>query len=66
MAYRSEAISKARKKKKRGGNNVEAARLLNESERKIANRGDWVRTGAKGQPAGYNPNKRGLGIAPKR
>lgn len=59
-----EAIPKARKKKKRGGNKVERARLLNESERKTASSGRWVRTGKNGEKAGYNPNKKGSGVPP--
>lgn len=57
---RSSAISKARAKKKRGGNNVETARVLKPNEAKVARRGDWLRTGAKGQSAGYK-GKRGFG-----
>jgi|GEM_PF-1913819 phage-related protein (TIGR01555 family) len=63
---RSEAISKARKKKKRGGDNVDTARLLTDSERKIANSGGWVRSGAKHQPPGYNKSKRGFGPEPRK
>lgn len=61
---RSEAITKARKKKKRGGNNVEAARLLNEKERKTIRTGAWLRTGKNGEKPGYSPSKRGKGVPP--
>ena len=62
---RSNAISKARSKKRRGGSNVVAARKMSKSERKIAGKGRWVRTGPKGQKAGYNKSKRGYGPKPK-
>lgn len=61
---RSSAISKARKKKKRGGDEVATCRKLNESERKAIRGGRWLRTGAKGEKAGYNPSFRGSGVPP--
>ena len=57
---RNEAIAKARKKKKRGGNNVEAARLLNEKERKTVRTGAGLRTGKNHEKPGY-AGKRGKG-----
>lgn len=63
---RSSAISKARKRKKRGGESVTKARVLNASESKTARSGRWVRSGPNGEPAGYNKNKRGKGPAPKK
>jgi phage-related protein (TIGR01555 family) len=61
---REEAIKKARPKKRRGGDSVDAARLLNESERKTVSSGNWVRTGTKGEKAGYK-GKRGYGLPTK-
>lgn len=60
----SEAISKARKKKKRGGNTARARRLK-PNEIRTASKG-WLRTGFKGEPAGYRKSFRGQGPAPKR
>ena len=58
---RSEAISKARKSKKRGGNKVVSARKMNASEKKTANAGKWV----KSRPPGFKPSMRGVGPKPK-
>ncbi|MBI4739004.1 hypothetical protein HY772_05600 [Candidatus Woesearchaeota archaeon] len=58
------SAEEARKKLKRGGAKLVKVRALTEAERKIAARGDWVRSGPNGEPPGYNPNKRGLGPAP--
>ena len=63
---RSASITAARKKKKRGGVTIVSARPLTIGERRTANKGRWVRTGAKGQKAGYRPSFRGKGPAPKR
>jgi hypothetical protein len=62
---RSQAIVKAREYKVRGGDLVEVARLLSESELKVIESGGWLRTGPDGQPAGYNPNKKGQGPEPQ-
>lgn len=61
---RAEAIKKARKKKKRGGDSVERARKLTPSEIKTAKSGRWVRTGKNGEKPGYS-GKRGYGPKPK-
>jgi hypothetical protein len=61
---RSEAISKARKRKRRGGDNVVSARQPNESERKTAANGGWIRTGANGEKPGQS-KLRGYGPRPK-
>jgi hypothetical protein len=60
---RSEAISKARKLKKRGGENVVSARRANASERKTAANGGWIRTGANGEKPGQS-KLRGYGPKP--
>jgi hypothetical protein len=61
---RNEAISKARKLKRRGGENVVSARLANESERKTAASGGWVRSGPNGEAPGKS-KLRGHGPKPK-
>jgi hypothetical protein len=61
---RNEAISKARKLKRRGGDNVVSARLANESERKTAAGGGWVRSGPHGEAPGES-KLRGHGPKPK-
>jgi hypothetical protein len=60
---RSEAISKARKLKKRGGDNVVSARKPTASEKKTAANGGWIRTGANGEAAGKS-KLRGYGPKP--
>lgn len=50
---RSEAISKARAKLRRGGTAVKKVRQLNSSELRQAKRGAWVRSGPNGERAGY-------------
>jgi hypothetical protein len=60
---RSEAISKARKLKKRGGDNVVSARKPTASEKKTASNGGWIRTGANGEAAGKS-KLRGYGPLP--
>ena len=64
-ATRSEAISKARGKKKRGGNNVASVRTLTGTEARQARAGKWVRTGPKGEKPGQS-RLRGHGPKPKR
>lgn len=61
---RSEAISKARKKKRRGGNEVEATRTLKGTELKQARAGKWVRNGPNNEKPGYK-GRRGFGPKPK-
>lgn len=61
---RSSAIVKARKKKKRGGEEVKRARQLKPNEKKVASSGRWLRTGKNGEKPGYNPSKRGKGVPP--
>lgn len=61
---RSEAIAKARKRKRRGGDGVDSARHLKDWEKKQASGGKWLRSGAKGEKAGYG-GKRGFGPKPK-
>lgn len=62
---RSEAISKAREKKKRGGDEVGTVRLATASEQKTAANGGWVRNGPNGEKPGYSPSKRGYGPKPQ-
>jgi hypothetical protein len=59
---RSEAISKARKLKRRGGDKVIQTRNLSSKEEDLAKKGKWVRA----RPKGYDINKlRGYGPKPK-
>jgi hypothetical protein len=60
------SVEEARAKLKRGGTKLVKVRALTEEERKIAERGDWVRSGPNGEHSGYNPNKRGFGPAPSK
>ena len=60
---RSEAITKARKLKKRGGDAVVSARKATDEERKAASKG-WVRTGPNGEKPGES-KLRGFGPKPK-
>lgn len=62
----SEAETKARKLKRRGGDTVVKVRQATPEEQKTAASGRWIRTGPDGQRAGYNPSKKGFGPAPKR
>ena len=61
---RSEAISKARGLKKRGGEGVVSARHANEQERAQAAKGKWIRTGPNGEKPGES-KLRGQGPKPK-
>lgn len=58
---RSQAISKARKRKKRGGNKVVSARRLTSQETKTAAAGKWI----KSRPPGFKESMRGKGPKPK-
>lgn len=62
---RSEAISKAKAKKKRGGEKVAGVRNLKGSELSQAQKGRWVRSGLKGEKPGYG-EKRGYGPPSKK
>lgn len=62
----SQAVSKARKLKRRGGDAVAKVRQATESEQKTAASGGWIRTGPNGEKPGYNKNKKGFGPTPKR
>jgi len=62
---RSQAISKARKLKKRGGENVVKVRIATDQEQKVAAKGGWIRSGPDGQEPGYDRAKRGYGPEPK-
>ncbi|MEM9947803.1 MAG: hypothetical protein AAF810_17335 [Cyanobacteria bacterium P01_D01_bin.36] len=62
---RSQAISKARIAKKRGGNDVVSVRTLTGTEAKQARAGRWVRTGPKGEKPGKS-NLKGYGPKPKK
>jgi hypothetical protein len=57
---RSQAISKARKRKKRGGEKVVSARKLTAAETKTAAAGKWI----KSRPPGFIPSMRGKGPKP--
>lgn len=59
---REKAIALARKRKRRGGEEVKSARQLNEAERKAANSGRWIRTSPSGKPYGRNVP----GLGPKK
>ena len=61
---RSEAISKAKVLKKRGGEAVVSARQANEQERATAAKGKWIRTGPNGEKPGES-KMRGQGPKPK-
>ena len=58
---RSEAISKARKNKKRGGDNVVSASQLTSKEKKQSDSGKWIRT----RSPKFKKGMRGYGPAPK-
>jgi hypothetical protein len=60
-ATRSEAISKARKAKRRGGDQVVQARQATAAERKTASGGGWI----KSRPPGFKASMRGQGPKPK-
>ena len=62
---RSEAISKAKSKKKRGGDNVVKARTLTESEKKTASKGNWVTTRPDGKSKAKSKHK-GKGMYGKK
>ena len=61
---RTEAISKARKSKRRGGEAVSSARTLKGLDARNARAGKWVRTGPNGEKPGKS-NLRGYGPKPK-
>jgi hypothetical protein len=61
---RSEAISKARERKKRGGDRVVSARVANAGEEKVIRSGKWVRSGPNGEAPGGS-KLRGHGPKPK-
>lgn len=58
---RSEAISKARKLKRRGGDGVKEVRNLNTKEESQARTGKWLRI----RPKGFTKDMRGFGPKPK-
>lgn len=63
---RSQAISKARDLKKRGGEKVVKVRQATEEEQKTAAKGKWIRTGPNNESPGYDrESKRGYGPKPK-
>jgi hypothetical protein len=59
-ATRSEAISKARAAKRRGGDQVVQARQATAAERKTASGGGWI----KSRPPGFKESMRGQGPKP--
>ena len=60
---RSNAVSKARENKQRGGDDVKSVRLATEAERSTAANGGWIRTGPNGEKPGES-NLRGYGPKP--
>ena len=62
---RGEAISKARSKKKRGGDAVASVRVLKGTELSQARAGRWVRSGPRGEKPGQS-KMRGYGPKHKR
>ncbi len=58
---RSQAITKSRAKKKRGGDAVVSARTVTASEQKTIRNNGWV----KSRPPGYKESMRGHGPKPK-
>ena len=62
---RSQAISKARKAKRRGGDKVISVRTLTGTAATQAKAGKWVRTGPNGEAPGKS-NLRAYGPKPKK
>jgi hypothetical protein len=60
---RSEAITKARAKMKRGGSEVASVRLATPEEQRQAAKGTWIRTGPNGEAPGKS-KLRGYGPKP--
>lgn len=61
---KQEAIEKARKGKKQGGEDIVTVRRPTEAERRISDRGGWIRTGPNGEKPGQG-DLRGYGPKPK-
>ncbi|MEL7494638.1 MAG: hypothetical protein AAGJ95_11845 [Cyanobacteria bacterium J06554_11] len=61
---RSQAISKARSAKRRGGNKVVSVKTLTGTQASQARAGKWVRTGPNGEAPGKS-KLRGYGPKPK-
>jgi hypothetical protein len=62
---RSEAISKARKKKKRGGDKVEEVWALTPAQKAQSDKGNWVRTVGRDERHLASEGRRGQGPKPK-
>lgn len=60
---RSNAVSKARENKQRGGDEVKSVRLATPEERSTAAGGGWIRTGPNGEKPGES-KLRGYGPKP--